>query len=327
VSAALTTPNAPRGQVTLMPHGPFSLAASTSFLESFGPAAYPGAGAGHLHLAFVADGGEEPAGVCVQRAGQAVEASVFGAVRPEVVWAQLARILSLDVDGRAFPAVGVRDPVIGRLQVRYPGLRPVAFFSPYEAGAWAILSQRLRIAQAARLKAHITEVHGPAVTIHDETWRAFPGPRRLLALPEIAGVSAPKMERLRALATATLEGTLDAARLRGMPTDEALATLQQLPGIGPFSAGLILLRGAGALDGLPLSEPRLARAVALAYDLPAPPDAETIISMAESWRPYRTWACLLLRVHLEAETAGDRALCPATRDVAGSGLKDTWWSG
>jgi len=82
------------------------------------------------------------------------------------------------------------------------------------------------------------------------------------------------------------------------------------PEIGPFSAGLILLRGAGAPDGLPLSEPRLARAIALAYELPAPPDAEPIVWMAEAWRPYRTWACLLLRVHLEAETAEIRRDAP-----------------
>jgi len=228
---------APPTLVTLTPQGPFSLAASTRFLEGFGPAAYPGARAGHLHLAFVADGGEEAAGVCVQQDGQEVAAEVFGAVDPRVVRAQLARILSLDVDGTGFPSIGERDSVIGRLQVRYPGLRPVAFFSPYEAGAWAILSQRLRITQAARLKARITEAHGPAVTIHDETWHAFPGPRRLLALREIVGVSAPKVERLRALAIATLEGKLDAARLRSMPTDEALATLQQLPGNWPVLGG------------------------------------------------------------------------------------------
>lgn len=39
---------------------------------------------------------------------------------------QVARILSLDVDGSRFPAVGERDPVVAGLQQRYPGPRPVA---------------------------------------------------------------------------------------------------------------------------------------------------------------------------------------------------------
>ena len=43
---------------------------------------------------------------------------------------QVARILSLDVDGSGFAAVGTADPVVAGLQRRYPGLRPVSFWSP-----------------------------------------------------------------------------------------------------------------------------------------------------------------------------------------------------
>jgi hypothetical protein len=39
--------------------------------------------------------------------------------------------------------------VIGDAQARLPGLRPCGFHFPYEAAAWAALTQRLRIAQAA----------------------------------------------------------------------------------------------------------------------------------------------------------------------------------
>jgi DNA-3-methyladenine glycosylase II len=63
----------------------------------------------------------------------------FGKAAPEAVRDHIRRILSLDVDGSGFPEVGVRDPVVGELQVRYPGLRPVLFYSPYEASAWAII--------------------------------------------------------------------------------------------------------------------------------------------------------------------------------------------
>jgi len=71
-----------------------------------------------------------------------------------------------------------------------------------------------------------------------------------------------------------------------MSLEESLATLRRLPGIGPFSATLVVLRGAGAPDGLPLSEPHLARAIALAYKLAKPPDEETIAELAEAWRPH-----------------------------------------
>ena len=64
----------------------------------------------------------------------------------------------------------------------------------------------------------------------------------------------------------------------------------------------MLLRGAGAPDEIPRHESRLARAVALAYDLPEPPTADELARISASWKPYRTWTTLLLRTYLEDET-------------------------
>ena len=87
-----------------------------------------------------------------------------------------------------------------------------------------------------------------------------------------------------------------------MPPEEALADLKKLPGIGDFSAGLTLLRGAGAPDAVPTAEPRLARAIEFAYGLPGPAASEHVRQISENWRPYRTWVTLLLRTRLEDET-------------------------
>lgn len=286
----------------LTPLGPYSLAASVRFLEGFAPAAYTGREAGHLHLAFIADGSGAVAGVCVRDEGGAVMVEVVGDGEPEVVRDQVARILSLDIDGRDFPAVGERDPVIGRLQRRYPGLRPVLFYSPYEAAAWALIGQRIRITQAAQIKAQMAEELGPAVTIHDETLHAFPGPAHLADLDTYPGLTSVKIERLRALGHGAVAGLFDATRLRAAPPDVALAQLKELPGVGPFSAELILLRGAGEPDYLPTAEPRLARAAVRAYGLDHIPSTADLAERALKWRPYRTWVVLLLRTMLEDET-------------------------
>jgi hypothetical protein len=74
------------------------------------------------------------------------------------------------------------------------------------------------------------------------------------------------------------------------------------PVSGDFSAELVLLRGAGAPDEIPGHEPRLARAAALAYDLPQPPSAQELERISGNWRPYRTWVTLLLRTFLEEQT-------------------------
>lgn len=74
---------------------------------------------------------------------------------------------------------------------------------------------------------------------------AFPGPSRLARFEGFPGLFGRKAEYLRSLGRVAAEGKLDASYLRSLPVEEALEELKKLPGIGPFSAELILLRGAG----------------------------------------------------------------------------------
>ena len=293
--------------VTVQPRGPFSLEASRRFLEGFGPAMGDRGSAprGHLHVAFPVDGTDAYAAACVQQSeAWAVSIAVLGA-EGEVAAAaarQVERMLSLDIDGTGFFDVGVRDPVVGRSQARYEGLRPVNFASPYEAAAWALISQQIRITQASRIKTRMAVELGESIAIEGQDWPAFPTPARLRELEAFPGLFGRKVEYLRSLGAAAEEGRLDAERLRAMPSEEALAEIETLDGVGPFSAGLILLRGAGHPDVLALAEPRLRRAVMLAYDLDEEPDDDRLAAIGEAWRPYRTWVAVLLRRMLEDET-------------------------
>jgi DNA-3-methyladenine glycosylase II len=248
-------------------------------------------------MAFAVEGSWRTAGVCVRQDDGQLSGRVFAEREDDVdsIARQTARILSLDVDGRQFGAVGQRDPVVADLQRRYPGLRPVCFYSPYEAAVWAILSQRIQMRQAAAIKARLSETLGDLVDIHGQPMRAFPGPEKLVDLQEFAGLFANKASQLRALASAALAGELDWAHLRSRPEAEALTALQRLPGVGPFSAELILLRGAGHPDELTLVEPRFRDAVTRAYQLDHSVTDDELRVISEAWRPYRTWVTFLLR--------------------------------
>ena len=201
------------------------------------------------------------------------------------------RILSLDVDATSWPAVGKRDAVVGAAMERRPGLRPVLFPTPFEAAVWALLSQRTSRNQAARIKAGLTDTlalgDGPPIP-------AFPPPERFEQIEQIQGVPAVKIPRLQAIATAARSGELEAADLRALDPEEALANLCELPGVGPFSAMLILIRGVGHPDVAALAEPRLRKALATAYGRAFETDEE-ILALAEQWRPYRSWVAFLLR--------------------------------
>lgn len=195
------------------------------------------------------------------------------------------RILCLDVDARDFAGLGRHDPVVGELQKRFAGLRPVLFYTPYEAAAWCIIGQRIQMTQAATIKQRLADDYGD----HG----AFPSPARLGELaPPQRGLTDKKIDQLHHLAAAALDGALDRDRLRDQTYGDAERQLQQLPGIGPFSAELIRIRGMGAPDALPQHETRLQAAIRAAYQLP--PDAD-IDAVADRWRPYRSWVALLLR--------------------------------
>ncbi|MEW9532368.1 DNA-3-methyladenine glycosylase [Microbispora sp. NPDC049125] len=300
--------------IRLTPRGPFSLAAAIGFQKGFAPADYRNHGGApvtcstgvagddeSLRFAFADDADWRPGGARIVEDGADVLVEPHGQADPEKIAAQVARILSLDVDGVAFPEVGERDPVVGELQRRHPGLRPVCFHSPYEAAAWAVIGHRIQIRQAAGIRTRISQEHGVTVDVAGVAVPTFPAPERLLALDGVRGLPDVKIERLHAVARAALAGELDARTLRSLDPEEALARLCRIPGIGPFSADLILVRGAGAPDHFPVSERRLHDSMAAAYGLPEA-DIAALRRIAAGWSPFRSWVALLMRSERERTT-------------------------
>jgi len=268
--------------------GPWSLATSRRFWEGFTPAALAGQQAGPgLRTAFCAEGDWRRAEAEVTQAGDTARVVLAGDGDLEAAAVQACRFLALDVDGRGWPQVGRRDPVMADAQARLPGLRPCGFHSPYEAAAWSVLAQRLRISQAARLRAELIARHGQD--------GAFPPPRTLAR----AGLDLPgrKSEYLRAVAEAALDGLLDGAVLRAVDPDEAVQRVQQIKGLGPFAAELVVVRGANAPDALPSREHRLNAEITERYG-----PGRTLAELSEAWRPYRTWAAVHLRALREQRT-------------------------
>ena len=175
------------------------------------------------------------------------------------------------------------------------GRRPVCFGTPFEAAVWAVLSQRVSMAQAGRVKEAMASSLGTRMEIGGEEVIAFPGPGALVGLDEFPGVWASKLERIRALAALAVAGDLDPGFLRSLDLDAAITHLESLPGIGPFGAMLVLARGAGHPDVPPPTLRRFRAAVAAAYGLDEEPEDAKLGELSEAWRPYRAWVTWLLR--------------------------------
>ena len=73
--------------------------------------------------------------------------------------------------------------------------------------------------------------------------------------------------------------------------------MQQVKGLGPFAAELVVVRGANAPDAVPRHERRLDAEIAERYG-----PGRTLAEVSEAWRPYRTCAVVYLRALREQRT-------------------------
>jgi DNA-3-methyladenine glycosylase II len=210
--------------------------------------------------------------------------------------AALGRInlyLSLDDDLRPFYDIGLQDahfaPVIERLY----GYHQVKFLSPFEAGCWAILTQRTALPDARKMKAHLTKRYGSSIEVEGAKRWAFPEPEQMLTVNpgEIEPIvsSKQKAEYISALAHAFADVSLEF--LLSAPYGEVEARLRSIKGVGEWSATFILLRGLGRPDRAPLSEWRLAEAASRVYNNGKRMSADAIQQIAQqygAWQGY--WA-------------------------------------
>lgn len=272
------------------PKGAFSLRESSRFWCSFAPASGAGCALDDgLTVAFLSDEGFAPRAVKLRQDG----ASVVLDASDEAARDQALRIFSLDVDATPLDEIAARDPVVARLLAARPGFRPPIFGSPYEAAVWGVLAQRISMKQAVTLRTRMAQALGSTLDAFGARYSLAPSPRALLSRSRFDGIPDEKWSRLQAVARAAEEGVLNLAALRVSPREFALERLRTIRGVGEWTATHVLVRGTGTLDELPLAEPRVLRAIELEY-------GRADASVAEQWRPLRTWVSILLVSNLEA---------------------------
>jgi DNA-3-methyladenine glycosylase II len=264
-----------------------------------------------MRLAFCLDSTwEQVAAAVTQPADGVLRLKLSGSGPEERVVDQVARILSVDVDGSGYDTLGSRDPLVGLLQRARPGLRPPLFHSAYEAACWAVLSARRPAAQMARVRERLARAHGRVLDVAGAEAAVFPAPAQLLAVSDFPGVAEEKLARLHAVAESALAGELDTDALRAEDPEVAAARVRRLPGIGPFYAELITVRALGHTDLLPTGEVGVGEIAGALLGRPI--DGPGLVSLSAGWSPWRTWVSVAVRA------AGPVALEGQPRTAASS---------
>jgi DNA-3-methyladenine glycosylase II len=150
-----------------------------------------------------------------------------------------------------------------------------------------ILEQQVSLASAAALYARLDLHFDGEMT-----------PARVLAPGETAlqslGVTRQKARYLVGLAARLENGTVSLERVARMPDAAAGAALIQVPGIGPWTAGVYLLMALRRPDVWPPGDLGLHKSMAEMRGLSAVPTSEAAAAYARRWRPWRAVAARLL---------------------------------
>lgn len=201
------------------------------------------------------------------------------------------RIFALDRDPGAAVAHLADDPVLAPLVAASPGLRVPGTWDAYETGVRAIVGQQVSVAGASTVTARIVQRVGrpvPGLAAFGLT-HAFPDPATL-ATADLDGIGMPgaRAAAIKAFAAAVDKGEVP---LDGrLPLDDLIAAICAVPGLGPWTAGVIALR-LGEPDTFPAADLGLRRAAN-----PGGPALSTaeLAARAEAWRPHRASAALRL---------------------------------
>jgi AraC family transcriptional regulator of adaptative response / DNA-3-methyladenine glycosylase II len=134
--------------------------------------------------------------------------------------------------------------------------------------------------------------------------RLFPTPARLAdADVERLGMPRSRAAAVRAVSAAFADGTLP--RDGVVDVDACVARLVEIPGVGPWTAQYVALRGWGAPDAF-MAGDLVLRSVA---GDGVPLAERALAELADAWRPWRGYAA----IHLWTESAARKeATCATT---------------
>lgn len=183
-------------------------------------------------------------------------------------------VLGLDAPPAPTAWLAEVEPRLAPVTHALHGFRTPCFPTLFETCAAVLPFQQLSLDAGTAIVGRLVERFGRSLTIGDRPWFSFPTPEAIAGADPAhlreTGLSHAKTASLQALARLTVDGTLDIDRLRALPTPAALTALRALPGIGPWSAGLILLRGVRRLDVFPEGDVGAARNLTALIEPPVP---------------------------------------------------------
>ena len=180
------------------------------------------------------------------------------------------------------------DPALARMINR---LGPYEFQldrDHYESLVGSIIFQQLAGAAARAILNRFKQIYNGKI----------PRPRQYLDTEErhlrASGLSPQKIRYIRDLSQRIENGVLDLKRLSELKSDEVVEELDEVKGIGRWTAEMFLIFVLGRTDVLPVDDLGLRKATQKIYRLRKLPTKEKFEQLSKNWHPYCSIATLYL---------------------------------
>ena len=158
----------------------------------------------------------------------------------------------------------------------------------YEALVGSIIFQQLAGTAARAILDRFKQIYDGKI----------PRPRQYLDTEEThlraSGLSPQKIRYIRDLSERIENGVLNLKRLSDLPNDEVVRVLDEVRGIGRWTAEMFLIFALGRTDVLPVDDLGLRKAVQKIYRLRKLPTTERFEKLSKNWHPYCSIATLYL---------------------------------
>lgn len=174
-----------------------------------------------------------------------------------------------------------------------PGVRVPGCFDPFEMAVRTILGQQITVKGATTLAGRIArELGTPIRTEVNGLTHLFPTAQDICGLEEPVsarlgplGMIAARSNTISALAGKLSDGSIRLAA--GADPERTAAQLMEIPGIGAWTAHYMVMRALGWTDAFLETDYGIKKAL-------APRKGKEILALAESWRPWRSYAMMNL---------------------------------
>lgn len=186
------------------------------------------------------------------------------------------------------------DEVMASLIDRYGVINHTPADDEYRRLVVSIINQQLSSPSAAAVRERVFAALDGEVT-----------PEGVLEIEEealrSAGLSDAKVRYLRNAAKAFLERDFTRARFNEHSDEEVIAELTSITGIGEWTARMYLMFALGREDVLPLGDLGIRNGIDDLYGDGTGMSRAEMRSVANRWRPYRTYGCRYIWRHYESD--------------------------